>query len=715
MAKAAKATTKKAAGKTANKPAAKSAQATVTQVKGPTDADLKKHDPSELLDLLRRMRIIRAFEEGLQQRKDKGEFEGKFYSSAGREAVAVGADAGKEADDAMALWYGLSHRAFGHTIASWIRSVEDPEHWTAAVTRHVAEILGKSDGHCEGKGGAVHLFDINTRNLGATGIVGGNLPNVAGAALSLQLRQENVAALCILGDGAVTTGYWHETLNLAALWTLPLVIVIERNNSVMSQAYDEVSAVNSAAEFATAYGIAGITVDGLDVLAVQEAVHEATVRAARGEGPTVIEASVSNPEDVSDAKKCPVALFEKRLTCLGVADKKKLETIRKDAEKNVTECLAKAAAMKAPDATNVGTGVTIPVSISASERNREFDLRAKVRSGKADGNNITFAEAIRDALAEEMERDAAVFCLGEEIDKAGGVFGATAGLQEKFGAERVRDTPVSLPSLAGVATGAAMAHIGDVEARPVLEIMYDDFTPQALDQIANQAAKNRYFSGGRRSVPLVVRTQGGAGMRLGGHHSQSLEALWNHFPGLLIVAPSTPYDAKGLLKSAIRNDNPVIFVEHKMLYQTKGLVPKEDYTIPLGVAAVRRKGTDVTVLAYSRQVANALKAAWELEREGVDVEVIDLRTIKPLDMETITNSVKRTGRVVCVTEACRTGSVAESIAAQITESAFDYLDAAPVIVAGLDVPIPAAGVLEDAAVPGAAEIVAGVKKTLGRR
>jgi pyruvate/2-oxoglutarate/acetoin dehydrogenase E1 component len=248
--------------------------------------------------------------------------------------------------------------------------------------------------------------------------------------------------------------------------------------------------------------------------------------------------------------------------------------------------------------------------------------------------------------------------------------------------------------------------------RPVAEIMYVDFTPLAMDQIANQGAKNRYMFGGKTTVPMVIRTEGGAGRSIAAHHSQSLEALWTHFPGIYVVMPSTPFDAKGLLKAAIRDDNPVMFIEHKMLYGVEGCVPDEDYVIPFGVADVKRSGSDVTVVTYSRMVHRALEAAEKLAEEGISVEVIDLRTLKPLDMETIAASVKKTGRVVGVTEAYKTGSFLSELAMRIQEEVFDWLDAPVVRVAAADVPVPMAETLEDAAIPNVEAIITGIRQVL---
>lgn len=320
---------------------------------------------------------------------------------------------------------------------------------------------------------------------------------------------------------------------------------------------------------------------------------------------------------------------------------------------------------------------------------------------------ITYREAIREALAEEMRSDKSIFLLGEDIGVYGGVYSVTKGLLEEFGPRRVLDTPLSEAVIAGAAIGAAM-----IGTRPVAEIMYIDFITFAMDQIVNQAAKARYMSGGNVKVPMVIRTQGGAGRSTAAQHSQSLEAWFMHTPGLRVVMPSTPYDAKGLLKASIRDDNPVIFIEHKLLYGTKGEVPEEEYTLALGRASIKKQGNNVTLVAYSRQVLFALEAAMELANEEISAEVIDLRTLNPLDIDTIVNSVKKTGRIVVCEEDCKTGGVGGEICAKIMENAFDYLDAPVVRVAAKDVPVPYAQILEVATIPNKDNIIKAVKRIM---
>ena len=322
---------------------------------------------------------------------------------------------------------------------------------------------------------------------------------------------------------------------------------------------------------------------------------------------------------------------------------------------------------------------------------------------------IEYREAIREAIIEEMDRDSKVFLIGEDIGKYGGAFRAYKGLLDMYGPERVINTPISEATIVGAGIGAAVTGY-----RPVSELMFIDFTTLAMDQIVNQAAKIRYMTGDNLRCPLVIRTQGGAGRGVAAQHSQSLEAWFYHVPGLKVVMPSTPYDVKGLLKTSIRDDNVVIFIEHKMIYLNKGVVPEEEYTIPFGVADIKREGSDVTIFTYSNMVFKSLEAAKELESEGISCEIIDTRTLVPLDEEALLNSVKKTNHLVIVTEACERGSVASDISAKVTSKAFDLLDAPVKIVAGLNTPIPYNSILEQASIPHKADIVKAVKEVLGK-
>lgn len=320
---------------------------------------------------------------------------------------------------------------------------------------------------------------------------------------------------------------------------------------------------------------------------------------------------------------------------------------------------------------------------------------------------IMYRDALRQALFEEMEKDPTVFIMGEGIAGRGGSYKVTEGLLKEFGSGRVVDTPLSEATFTGAAVGAAL-----VGMRPIVEILFVDFTALVMDQLINQAAKYEFMSGGQGKVPMVLRTQGGAGNGLAGQHSQSLEALYYHIPGLKLVMPSTPYDAKGLLKAAIRDDDPVIFLEHKLLYMTTGEVPEEEYIIRLGQAEIKRTGEDITVVTYSYMTLKCLEAAEALAQEGISVEVVDLRTLTPLDKSTILDSVEKTGKAIVVNEAVKRGGVGGDIAAMIMEEAYDDLDAPVMRIAGKNTTIPYNLELEKACTPTVEEIVEGILELL---
>jgi pyruvate/2-oxoglutarate/acetoin dehydrogenase E1 component len=568
----------------------------------------------------------------------------------------------------------------------------------------------------------MHIADTARGNLGATGIVGGNIPVATGAALAQKLMNTDRAALCFFGEGAVNNGIFHESLNMGAIWDLPVVYVCENNMYAMSVPWKSVAKVPNAADRAAAYGMPGAVVDGMDVVAVRDAVANALERARRGKGPTLVECktyrwyghSRSDPrayrtreEEREWKERDPIEVLKRNLLESEMATPAELDAVEAQAKAGIERSVKFALEESPdPDPKQLYAGLYAPSKTTAADVEREKQLRERARTDKA-MRQIPYWQALNEALREEMARDPRVFLMGEDIGVYGGAYGATRGLLDKFGRERVRETPISEAAIAGVGVGAAMAGM-----RPVNEIMYIDFTLLAADQIANQGAKNRYMFGGRSTVPLVIRTEGGSGRGIAAQHSQNLEAIWTHFPGVYVVMPATPYDAKGLLKAAIREDNLVMFIEHKMLYGEKGAVPDEEYIIPLGVADVKREGKHVSVITYSRMVLRALEAAEQLAKEGVDVEVVDLRTLKPLDLDTIVNSVKKTGRVVVVYEGYKNNGFGAELVAEINEHAFDYLDAPMMRVASADVPVPASPVLEEAAIPQTKDVVDAIRKVL---
>jgi pyruvate/2-oxoglutarate/acetoin dehydrogenase E1 component/TPP-dependent pyruvate/acetoin dehydrogenase alpha subunit len=671
----------------------------------------------DLLGYLRQVKEIRALERNIADLLSKAVLKGASHLYEGEEAVSVGAVGALRDDDLITS----THRGHGHAHAHGDTAAKTPEAKQEHYNKMMAEVLGKSGGYCKGKGGSMHIADVDHGNLGATGIVGGNLPVAVGAALAQKLMGTDRVVVCFFGDGATNEGTFHESLNMAAAWNLPVIFVAENNQYGMSVPWAKVTKLPDIAARACAYGIPGEVVDGMDVLAVRGAVAKAAERARRGEGPTLIEGktyrffghSHSDPkayrtrdeEKAWRAHDSTVVLQDEMKGVGWLNDEQDAELDQAVAAKLAT-AMEYATASPSPDPSEVETDVYAPSKTTAADVEAERKLRERVRTD-ASMRQITYAQALVEAAREEMLADPKVFIMGEDVGLYGGAYGATRGLWKEFGDWRVIDTPISEATIGGAAVGAAMAGM-----RPIAEIMYVDFTPLAMDQIANQGAKNRYMFGGKTSVPMVIRTEGGAGRAIAAHHSQSLEALWTHFPGIYVVMPATPYDAKGLLKAAIRDDNPIMFIEHKMLYGTKGAVPEEDYIIPLGVADIKRPGKDVTIVTYSRMVLRALEAADILAKEGIDVEVVDLRTLKPLDIDTVVASVKKTGRLVCVSEGYENTNFINEIMAQVSDLAFDWLDAPMVRVAAMNVPVPRAEVLEDMAIPNTNRIVAACRKVV---
>jgi pyruvate/2-oxoglutarate/acetoin dehydrogenase E1 component/TPP-dependent pyruvate/acetoin dehydrogenase alpha subunit len=671
----------------------------------------------QLLDYLRQMMEIRALENNIANLLSKAVLKGASHLYAGQEAVAVGAIGALEDHDLITS----THRGHGHGHAHGDSAAKSPEQKQEHYNKMMAEVLGKSCGYCKGKGGSMHIADVEHGNLGATGIVGGNIPVAVGAGLAQKLKKTDSVVVCFFGDGASNTGNFHESLNMASLWDLPVVFVVENNMYAMSVPWESASKIPNISKRAQAYGIPGETVDGMNVLTVRIAVAEAVARARSGEGPSLVECNTyryyghshSDPrayrtreEEKEYRDKDPIKKLHRDMSVISFLEEEEFDQMEETVQEKLDIAMKFSEECPPPNLDQLETDVFAPSKTTPEDIEAESKLREKIRSGGID-REISYAQALVEAMREEMLRDDNVFVMGEDVGLYGGAYGATRGLFEEFGDERVIDTPISEATIGGAAVGAAMAGM-----RPIAEIMYVDFTPLAMDQIANQGAKNRYMFGGKTSVPMVIRTEGGAGRAIAAHHSQSLESLWTHFPGIYVVMPSTPYDAKGLLKTAIRDDNPVMFIEHKMLYKEKGPVPEEDYIIPFGVADIKRPGKDVTIVTYSRMVLRSLEAAEILAKEGIDAEVIDLRTLNPLDMDTIVRSIQKTGRFVGVTEAYQNTSFINAVMARVNEAAFDWLDAPMVRVASANVPVPRAEVLEDLAIPNVNRIVSACRKVM---
>ena len=641
------------------------------------------------------MVTIRRFDEKTVELFNAGLVKGTAHSYVGQEAVAAGACATLREDDSIVG----NHRGHGHCIAKGAR-----------IDRMMAELMGRATGYCKGLGGSMHIADLDLNILGCNGIVAAGVPIGAGAALAAKLEGTDRVVISFFGDGGANQGTVHEAMNLAAVWKLPFIFLCENNKYALSTDASRTTAGAGTAARAAAYGIPGVKVDGNDVFAVYDAVEAAVARARRGEGPSVVEAVTyrwgghsmranlpeyrTTQEEREWMERDPIGRLERRLLDEKLVSSQRLKEIREQVEGDLDGAVRFAMAGPEPtvelmEASVYAPHLVVPEPVLRSSR------------------EITFAEALNEALRSEMRRDPRVFVMGEDVGLIGGIFQVTRGLRDEFGEERVRDTPISEATFVGAGVGAAVAGW-----RPVVEIQIWDFIAMTMDQVVNQAAKFRYMLGGTPTVPLVIRGPQGGGLRLAAQHSQSLEAWFAHIPGLVVVAPSSPADAKGLLISAIRDDNPVIFLEHKVLYAQKGPVPEEPYAIPLGTAQLKRQGSDVTVVATQLMVPRALAAAADLEQEGVSVEVVDPRTLVPLDEETILQSVAKTGRLVIAHEAVKRGGYGAEIAAMVSEQAFDVLDAPIVRVCARAVPMPYNENLERATIPTQQDIAAAIRSVV---
>jgi len=670
-------------------------------------ADLGRED---LQDLWRMMVRIRRFDERVRELFLEGTVKGTAHSCVGQEAVAAGACAALNADDFIIT----HHRGHGHCIAKG-----------AEQGRMMAELMGRIDGYCRGLGGSMHVADLARNILGANGIVGAGIGIGTGAALAAAIERDSAIAegrsprvgVAFFGDGAANEGIFHEALNLASLWKLPIIYLCENNQYALSTPMAASTAIARIASRAAAYSMPGVTVDGNDVIAVQKAVSEAVTRARSGDGPTLIEALTyrwgdhsmranfpayrDDDEESTWKSRDPIAQVEALLQSKFNVEAAWLAGEREVIEAELTVAEQFGRASREPRWEDLADVVTAP-HVAHAER--------LPWAGATASRKITFAEALNEAFTQEMERDPRVLLLGEDIGQIGGIFGATRGLLERFGHPRVRDTPISEAALALAGVGAAIRGL-----RPVVEIQIFDFVTLMMDAIVNQAAKYRFMLGGIPTVPIVFRGPTGGGVRLGAQHSQSLESWLMHVPGLVVLAPSNAYDAKGLLTAAIRDDNPVIVLEHKLLYVAPAQpVPAESYVLPIGRAAIRRTGTDCTIVATMMMVDRALAAAVKLEREGIDVEVIDPRTLRPLDTPAIIRSVKKTSRLVIAHEGWKHAGFGAEIAAIIAEEAIDWLDAPILRVTSRDIPMPYNDKLEKATIPQEQDIIDAVRRVVHR-
>ena len=698
---------------------------------------------SEALALHRTMVLIRVFESRVEELFKAGKLPGFVHTYLGEEAIAAGVCAHLGPGD----YITSTHRGHGHAIAKGMSP--------AAL---MAELYGRAEGACRGRGGSMHVADFSLGMLGANGIVGGGFGIAAGAALSARHRGTDRVAVCFFGDGGINKGTFHEALNFASVHRLGVVYVCENNQYAQFTARSRTTSVDDLAVRATAYGMAGVTVDGNDVAAVSAAAAGAVERARGGDGPTLLNMVtyrlgghyVGDAEVYRDAAEVeeqrrrgdPIRRWERTLASRGWLDPEERASVYAEAAATVRDAENRAEAGTLPDPASALDDVFTPVPVATGGWDRgparvsatatggsgggevrvsaaadggsdgdEVRVSATATSGSGgqagEVRRMTFGQATVDAMASAMRSDDCVIVLGEDISW-GGNFGQFRGLVDEFGGGRVIDMPISEAIIVAVAVGAATAGL-----RPVASMSFVEFTLGAMDEIVNQASKFRYMFGGQVSVPLVLRASDGVLRSSASQHSSSLEGLFTHLPGLKVVAPSNPADAKGLLRTAIDDPDPVIYLEHKKITTRRGPVPTGDHRVPLGSAAVTRPGADVTVVAYSAMALNALAAAERLAADGIDAEVIDLRSLVPLDFETVLESVARTRRAVVAHESWRFGGFGAELAAQLHTELFGELEAPVARVGAASAPIPFSPPLEAAVVPGADAVEAAVRAVLG--
>jgi 2-oxoisovalerate dehydrogenase E1 component len=645
----------------------------------------------DLVEMQRRMLLIRGFEERVAALYRDGEVPGFVHLSTGQEATAVGACWPLAAADVITS----THRGHGHCLAKGLEPAG-----------MFAELMGKEQGTNRGRGGSMHIADPRIGIFGANGIVAAGVPIAAGAATAAQLRADGCVTVAFFGDGAVAQGAFHEALNLAAVWKLPVVFFCENNG------YAEFSPASTqhAASLelrAAGYGIPYAAVDGNDAVATASLMEHVVDGVRGGQGPFVVEATTyrwhghyegdperyRSPDEVEEWRsRDPLLVHESVLHQAGVSDDE-LKSLEASTAAVLDGAVEAARRLAAPAVATLADFVVRP-RVARAEPARPAEDAPVFRT----------MDAVRSALAAELAEDERVFLAGVDVGAGGNVFGLTRGLADEFPG-RVRDTPISETAIIGLGVGAAMAGM-----RPVVELMYLDFIGVCFDQLLNQAAKLPFMTGGAAEMALTVRTQFGAGRSSGSQHSQSLEALLAHIPGLTVVMPSTPADTYGLLRASIQDPNPVVFIENRQLYGMKGPQPPPDYVLPIGRAAVVRAGSDITVVSVSRMVHEALAAAAAVETEGISVEVIDLRTVAPLDMESILASVRKTSRLLIAHEAVVPFGIGAEIAAAVAREGFWDLDAPIERIGAAPTPSPYSPDLEQAWLPDRGDIADAVRR-----
>ena len=658
-----------------------------------------KLDHDHVRALLRGMIRIRRFEAKCAELYTKEKIRGFLHLYDGEEAVAVGVMAAIRPADRVVATY----REHGHALARGV-----------TMESALAEMYGKATGCSGGRGGSMHLFDAETNFYGGNAIVGGGLPLAVGLALGDRMQAADNVTVCFFGEGAVAEGELHEAMNLAALWSLPVLFVCENNLYAMGSAVARVQAATDFTARAASYGMKAEAVDGMDVVAVEAAALRAVTAMRAAPHPHFLECRTYRfrPHSMFDAelyrdkaevaewrKLDPIARFQSWLLDNGLIHPEEVTAIEAEVEAQIGNAVA--AADQAPwepvaDLARHVLAETRPAPPEPIPPNTMVET--------------TYREAVRAAITEAMLRDQRVFLMGEDVGAYGGCYAVSKGMLAEFGPERIRDTPLSEAGFTGAGIGAAMAGM-----RPIVEIMTANFSLLALDQILNTAATIRHMSGGQFGVPVVIRMATGAGRQLAAQHSHSFEGWLAHIPGLRILAPATLEDARGMLWTALQDPDPVLIFEHVMLYNRGGMLAANAGAVDIDHAAIRRAGRDVTLITYGGSLWKTLEAADLLAAEGIEAEVIDLRVLRPLDDATILGSVARTRRAVVVDEGWRSGSLSAEIAARIMEQGFYHLDAPVGRVCSAEVPVPYPKHLEDAALPQVAGIVAAARAALGRR
>ncbi len=646
----------------------------------PAEPLVEGFPPDELRSLHRALLLPRMMEEKMLLLLRQGRLS-KWFSGIGQEAIAVGLTAALDAQD----WVLPLHRNLGVFSGREVN-----------LSRLLRQLLGREGGFTKGRDRTFHFGTPEQRIVGMISHLGAMLPVACGLALAAQLRGEKRVAAVFSGDGGTSEGDFHEALNLAAVWKLPVIFVIENNQYGLSTPTSEQYACKHLADRGLGYGMPGVVADGNDVLSVFRAVQRAADRARRGEGPTLLELKtfrMRGHEEASGtdyvppalveewAKKDPITRFEAFLKDRRVLDAEAAAALRTFYKARIDALVDEALAAPEPKATaeEMRQDVYAPSLLVPHLPTPEQEAAA---------SEMRYVDAISDGLRTAMRRDTRVVLLGQDIAEYGGVFKVTEGFVQEFGKARVRNTPIVESGAIGCAMGLALD--GFV---PMVEMQFGDFISCGFNQVVNNLAKTHFRWGAR--VGVVLRAPVGGGTGAGPFHSQNVESWFTSVAGLKVVAPATPFDAKGLLLAAFEDGNPVLFLEHKFLYRwAKGRVPADHYTIPLGRARIARQGRHATVVTYGVGVYWALEAAEELAREGREVEVVDLRSLLPWDEEAVLTSVRKTGRALVLHEAPVAGGYGGEVASTISERAFEHLDAPVARLGALDTPVPFAKSLE---------------------